>query len=517
MPDPRPAGNAIALASTPRYDTLREKYPFSMVDSCGEAVGLVAGNMGGSEIGHFAIGAGRIVPQFLLQINWAIQDKSFFENEALTRAFSNCTNSESAALHLLGMISDAGVHSDITHLMTLLEWVKKDQLKKVYIHCIGDGRDVAPQTLMTFLTQVGEKIMALGLEDVVKFGTICGRFYAMDRDNNWDRTKEAYQLYTELKGETITPTEEGINGVLKGMEKKIKEFYNSGKQETSDYYLQPILCTSDKDAAMKNGDSVIFFNYRTDRPRQLTQAFESEKFNHFHRTHDPKQLVFITFGPYSERDSKENKTVCFATPAVKNNLGSWLAQKGVKQLRVAETEKYAHVTYFFNSQNSDPYELESRIMVPSKKCKTFAEIPEMSAAEITTKLVTQLKSKEYDFVAVNYANADLVGHTGQLAPTIKSVEALDECLHTLNEVCIENGYVMVLTADHGNAEDMIYDDGSPRPSHSMNKVIFMVTNYAPGGKPIQLKDGGLADVAPTCLDIMGVEQPKEMTGKSLLA
>ena len=486
---PEGPGNAVTLAKTPNLDQLREKYPFGILQASGEAVGLVEGAMGGSEVGHFTMGAGRIVPQFLLAINRAIEDKSFFKNPALTDAF-NYVKKSNKKLHLLGMISDKGVHSDINHLLALLEWAKKEGLKDVYVHCIGDGRDVKERSIKKFLKTVQDKIDELG---VGKITSIIGRYYSMDRDKNWNRTVEGYRLMTQGKGETFDDPFKAI------------DYFYEKDPELTDYYMPPILI--DKNGLVETGDAVIFFNYRTDRTRQLTTAFVDPDFKEFEKTIG--DVHFVCMGPYSEI-----APVAFDVPKVENNLAQWLSKNAIHQLRIAETEKYAHVTFFFNSQIEHHVPLEDRILIPSPKVPSYAEKPEMSAPEITEKVLLALHDSQHQVIIVNFANGDLVGHSGNLEAAIKAVETLDECIGKLYNQAMEYGYTMLLTADHGNCDDMLYPDGSDKPAHSMNPVIFLAAD--PENKIKKVRDGGLADVAPTVLKLLDLEQPKEMTGKPLI-
>lgn len=486
---PAGPGNAVRLAKTPHLDQLREAYPFSFLEATGEAVGLTEGSMGGSEVGHFTLGSGRVTPQFLLAINRAIADGSFFENEALKGAFEHAAKEE-RALHLLGMISDKGVHSHIEHLFALLEWAKKAGLKKVYVHAIADGRDVEEQSVIGFLEKLDAKMTALG---VGKLATLVGRYYSMDRDKNWDRTEVAYRLMAQGEGESYTD-------VIKA----VKAYYASGEGVT-DYYLPPLVL--DKEGLVKEEDALIFFNYRTDRTRQTTSVFTDAEFSEFQ--HTLSGVHFVCMGPYSDHAS-----IAFNMPVLKNNLSQWFSSHKIRQLRVAETEKYAHVTYFFNSQIEHAVEGEDRVLVPSRKVASFAEVPEMSAGEITDKVVEAMKKGEHQAIIVNYANGDLVGHSGDLKASIKAVEALDEVLGRLWEEAKADGTVLLVTADHGNVEDMLYPDGSQKPAHSMNRVIFLVCD--PSGTIKNVRDGGLADVAPTLLKILEMPQPEEMTGVSLI-
>lgn len=486
---PADPGNAIALAKTPHLDELRSKYPHGLLQASGEAVGLVEGAMGGSEVGHFTMGAGRITPQFLLAINQGIEDGSFFEKQPLVDVFSY-TKKSGKKLHLLGMVSDKGVHSDIDHLLTLLEWAKKEDLGKVYIHAIADGRDVKERSVKGFIETVQKKIDELKLGNIA---TLVGRYYSMDRDKNWDRTAEGYRLMTQGKGESF-------DDPLKAVD----HFYGKDS-ELTDYYLPPILLN--KNGLVETGDAVIFFNYRTDRTRQLTTAFVDPDFTEFEKTIG--DVHFVCMGPYSDI-----APVVYEMEKIENNLAKWLSKNAVHQLRIAETEKYAHVTYFFNSQVEHHVPLEDRILVPSPKCPSYAEKPEMSAGKVAEKTVLAMHDAHHQVIIVNFANADLVGHSGNLKATIKAIETLDECIGKLHEQAMKSGYTMLLTGDHGNAEDMIFPDGSQKPAHSNNPVIFLAAD--PDGKIKEVKDGGLADVAPTLLKLISLEAPDEMTGTPLI-
>jgi len=486
---PAGPGNAVTLAKTPTIDKLRSQYPFGLLQCTGEAVGLVEGAMGGSEVGHFTMGAGRVVPQFLLAINRAIEDGSFFKNPVLSDGFHTAKKS-GQKLHLVGMISDEGVHSHINHLFALLEWAKKEELKEVYIHCIGDGRDVEERSIKEFLGKLQAKIDELG---VGKIATIIGRYYSMDRDKNWDRTAEGYRLMTQGKGAAFDDWEAAID-----------TSYREDVKLT-DYYLPPILI--DKNGLVETGDTVIFFNYRTDRTKQLTAAFTDPDFTAFKKTIG--DVHFVCMGPYSNI-----APVAFNVPKVKNNLAEWLSKNAIPQLRIAETEKYAHVTFFFNSQIEHHFPLEDRILVPSPKVPSYAEKPEMSAYKITKKLLAALQDSHHQVIIVNFANGDLVGHSGELEAAIKAVETLDKCIAKIHEQAMRSGYTLLLTADHGNCDDMAYDDGSEKPAHSMNPVIFLVAD--PEDEIKAVKNGGLADIAPTILKLMDIKPPEEMTGSSLV-
>lgn len=486
---PAGPGNAITLAKTPNISKLRKEYPFGILQCSGEAVGLVAGSMGGSEVGHFTIGSGRVTPQFLLAINRDIESGAFYKNKALKEAFDHA-KVNGKPLHLIGMISDKGVHSHIDHLLALLEWAKKDDLKEVYVHCIGDGRDVEERSIKKYLKQVQDKIDELG---VGKIATVIGRYYAMDRDKNWDRTEVAYRMLTKGEGERFDDPMKAID-----------HFYAADPKLT-DYYLPAIVL--EPKGVIGEGHTVIFFNYRTDRTRQLTAAFVEPEFYDFNRV--VRAVHFVCMGPYSEF-----APIAYNVPAIKNNLANWLSDHDIKQLHIAETEKYAHVTFFFNSQVEEPPKGEDRILVNSPKVPSYAEKPEMSAPEVCDKVVSALDAAKHEVIIVNFANCDLVGHSGSLPATIKAVETIDQCLGRIYDMAIKKSYTLMLTADHGNADDMLYPDGSQKPAHSMNPVILLIAD--PQKKIKKVADGGLADVAPTLLKILGLPEPKEMTGHSLI-
>lgn len=486
---PEGPGNAIASAQTPQLDKLRAENPHSLLQCTGEAVGLVKGAMGGSEVGHFTMGAGRIVPQFLLAINRDIENGKFFQNEALKGAFDHAKKT-GRKLHLMGMISDEGVHSHIDHLFALLEWAKKEGLQEVYIHCIGDGRDVPERSVKSYLKKVQEKTSELGIG---KIATLIGRYYAMDRDRNFDRTKVAYQLLVDGEGEYFDDPEKAVDSCYK-KDKKL-----------TDYYLPPLLI--DQAGLIENADAVIFFNYRTDRTQQLTDAFTLPDFQGFPR--ELKAVHFVCMGPYSDV-----APVAYNVEKVKNNLATVLSENGIHQLRVAETEKYAHVTFFFNSQIEHPVPLEDRILVHSPKVSSYDQQPEMSAPEVTEKVLEAMQKSDHQVIIVNYANGDLVGHSGNLKAVIKAVEVLDESLGKLFEQAASSGYVMLVTGDHGNCDDMLYPDKSQKPAHSMNPVQFIAID--PEKHIKNVRNGGLQDIAPTILKLIGLPKPPEMTGESLV-
>lgn len=475
--------NAISRSETPFIDNLRKNYPSTLLKCDGEDVGLPKGTMGGSEVGHFTIGAGRIVFQSLEEINQSIKNGEFFKKKLLKKSFENCKKNNSK-LHLLGMISDAGVHSHLDHLFALLEMAKKEKIENVYIHAITDGRDVPEKSAEKFIKKINSKIKEL---KIGKIASIIGRYYAMDRDSNDKRTKKAFELYTKGKGKKETTAISGI-----------KNAYKEGIE--TDYYIKPILL--DKDGIIEKNDSIIFFNYRSDRAKQITDKFTKNSYKNF-----------LCFGPYSKKAD-----VLFEANKVKNNLSEILSRKGKTQLRIAETEKYAHVTFFFNSQIKETYKGEKRIMIPSPKVPSYDQKPEMSAKEITKSLIKELESKkQYDFIVLNFANCDLVGHSGNFEATKKAVETLDKCLSEITPIALEKEYKIMLTADHGNAEFMRYKNGEDCPAHSNNPVIFILISEKE--KKIQLRKNaknGLKDIAPTILELLKIKQGKEMTGKSLI-
>lgn len=494
--NPVDPGNAQEIADMKFYKSLRQNYPSTLLNAIGNSVGLPEGVMGNSEVGHFTMGAGRIVFQTLEMINKSIESGDFFKKEILLKTIEQAKKNNKK-LHLVGMISDEGVHAHINHLFALMKLCKDNEFTNVYIHAITDGRDVEERSATRYIQQVLDKIKELGLG---KIATINGRYYAMDRDQNFDRTGDAFALMTEGKGfEEVDPIE------------AIKNSYKRG--DDTDYYIHPIIL--DKNGLVGRNDQIIFFNFRTDRAKQITESF-TEKLINGETYLKPEQ--FVCFGPYSKICP-----VIFPMQKVKNNLGEYLSNLGLKQLRAAETEKYAHVTFFFNSQIKEPYPNEDHILVDSPKCSNYAEKPEMSAYELTDKLIDILlhplnergAGGDFPFIALNYANPDLVGHSGDLKATIQACKVIDECLSKLIPEALKAGYDILLTADHGNCEEMLYPDGSPKPSHSMNKIPCILISERL--KNVKLKeDKGLRDVAPTVLDILNVEKPEEMEGETLI-
>ena len=492
----RVEGNAVKEANTPVMDQLMAECPYVKGLASGMAVGLPEGQMGNSEVGHMNMGAGRIVYQELTRITKEIQDGDFFKNEALLHAVKNAKDN-GTALHLFGLLSDGGVHSHITHLFGLLELAKREGLEKVYVHCFLDGRDTPPQSGKGYVQELTDKLAELG---VGKIATVMGRYYAMDRDNRWDRVERAYNALTKGMG---IPAESGVAAV--------QNSYNNGK---NDEFVEPAVVMENGKpvATIEDGDSVIFFNFRPDRAREITRAFCCDDFTGFARE-KRIQTTYVCFTDYDE--IIPNKEVAFHKVAITNTFGEFLAAHGLKQARIAETEKYAHVTFFFNGGVEEPNEGEDRILVKSPKVATYDLKPEMSAPEVCEKLVDAIKSQKYDVIIINFANPDMVGHTGVEKAAIAAVETVDSCVGKAVAAIKEVNGQMFICADHGNAEQLIdYETGAPFTAHTTNPVPFILVNADPS---YTLREGGcLADIAPTLIELMGMEQPKEMTGKSLL-
>lgn len=490
-------GNAIAQAKTPVMDQLMKECPWVRGNASGMAVGLPEGQMGNSEVGHLNMGAGRIVYQELTRITKEIQDGTFFENPALVKAVENCKKNGSA-LHLMGLLSDGGVHSHNTHLYALLELAKRHGLEKVYVHCFLDGRDTPPASGKEYAEALNKEMEKIG---VGRIASVMGRYYAMDRDNNYDRVKLAYDAMT--KGEGLT----AACGIC-----AIQESYD--RKETDEFVKPTVVVEDGKPVAtVQDGDSVIFFNFRPDRAREITRAFCDDDFKGFDRG-ARKQITYVCFSDYDP--TILNKDVAFHKIAVTNTFGEWLAANNLKQARIAETEKYAHVTFFFNGGVEAPNAGEDRILVNSPKdVATYDLKPQMSAPEVCEKLCGAIRSDKYDVIVINFANPDMVGHTGVLPAAIKAIETVDECVGKAVAAVKEVGGVMFICADHGNAEQLIdYETGEPHTAHTTNQVPFVLVNYDEG---FGLREGGcLADIIPTLIEIMGMKQPAEMTGKSLL-
>ena len=491
-------GNAVYLADTPNDDRYMQDYPWTLLKCTGNAIGVPEGTQGGSEPGHLTMGAGRIVWQPLEEINKSIDDDSFYDNEALMSAVENCKQKNSS-LHLMGLFSDQGIHGTVKHLDSLLELAHRNSLKKVYIHCFLDGRDVPERSARQFIEvtqrQIKEKCTG-------RIASIVGRYYAMDRDTNWSRTEKAYKLLTAGLGVKQTDP-------LKALE----HYYETS--DLSDYYTEPIsIITEDGTpvATIQDDDSIIFWNFRSDRARQITYALTKDDFDKFTRDKTPK-VHFVCMSVY---DNSLDLPVAYPQRLVENNLGMVLSDWGFKQLRIAETEKYAHVTFFFNSQIEAPYPGEDRLLIPSPKVPSYEDKPEMSAPEITETLIPIIASGKYDFILVNYANGDLVGHSANLEAGIKAAKTVDECLGRVVEAGLASGYTLMVTGDHGNIETMFYPDGSPNPSHGVNPVPFILLQPHNHNEP-KLKQGlGLSSIAPTILEIMKIPKPPQMTAESLL-
>ena len=488
--NPGAKGNAIEAANTPNLTKLFKENPFTTIGASGLDVGLPDGQMGNSEVGHTNIGAGRVVYQMLVKISKSIQDGEFFNIKVLKDAMENCKKN-GTALHLMGLLSDGGVHSHIEHLFGLLEMAKREGLDKVYVHCIMDGRDVSVTSGVGFIKDLQAETAKLGTG---KIASISGRYYAMDRDFAWDRVEKAYSAM--VYGEGVMNSDP-----VKAME----ESYANG---VTDEFIVPTVV--DKDGMIKGGDSVVFFNFRPDRARQITRAFVDEKFDGFERRNGFFPVKFVCMTQYDE--TMPNVTVAFPPEELKMTMGEYLASKHMTQLRIAETQKYAHVTFFFNGGEEKTFDGEDRILIQSPDVPTFDLQPEMSAYPVCDAVVEKIKSGKYDVVILNFANCDMVGHTGVFEAAVKAVEAVDECVGRVVDAAVSMGGAVIITADHGNADKMIGDDGKPFTPHSTNPVPFCVVGY-----DCKLKETGrLADIAPTMLKILDLPQPPEMTGESMI-
>ena len=491
--NPNKEGNAIELANTPNIDELMRKNPTTTIYTSGLAVGLPEGQMGNSEVGHTNIGAGRIVYQELTRITKSIEDGDFFSNQELVAAIENCKKNNSK-LHILGLLSDGGVHSHMRHLFAVLELAKRKGFEDVYVHCFLDGRDTPPASAEGYILKLEEKMKEKG---VGKIASISGRFYAMDRDKRWQRVQKAYDAIVKGEGVKATSAEMAIEA--------------SYQKEVFDEFVEPTVIYNGENpvATIENNDSVIFFNFRPDRAREITRTIVDKDFNEFETK--KMDLYFVCFTQYDE--TMPNVYVAFKPTELKNTFGEYISKHGLKQLRIAETEKYAHVTFFFNGGNEKQYEGEDRILVPSPKVETYDMKPEMSAYEVTKNVVEQIENEKYDAIILNFANPDMVGHTGSLEAAMKAVEAIDECVGKIVKSIEKVKGVLLITADHGNAEQMIdYKTGEPHTAHTTNPVPLILV----GMDDVKLKEGKLADLAPTMLDIMELEKPEEMTGESLI-
>ncbi|MCL2227442.1 MAG: 2,3-bisphosphoglycerate-independent phosphoglycerate mutase [Oscillospiraceae bacterium] len=486
---PSPA-NAVANADTPVLDELLGECPHTLLSASGEDVGLPHGQMGNSEVGHTNIGAGRVVYQDLPRISHDIKSGTFFENKAFLSALETC-NASGGALHLMGLLSPGGVHSHIEHLFGLLELALRNSASKVFIHCFMDGRDVPPDSGKASLEALLEKCGELGIG---KVATVMGRFFAMDRDNRWERVERAYNAMVLGEGNFV---QDPISAIQRSYDAKVY-----------DEFVEPIVC--DKDGMIKQGDSIIFFNFRPDRAREITSAFVEPEFNEFERKNGYFPINFICMTQYDEK--LLNVPIAYPPDFPEQTLGETISKLGLRQLRIAETEKYAHVTFFFNGGIEQTFPGEERILIPSpKEPPTYDLMPEMSAYEVADVLCREIASGRHDLVIVNFANCDMVGHTGDYNAAVKAVEVVDECVGKVRDAVEQVGGCLIVTADHGNAEIMLQNDGvSGHTAHSTNPVPFLVY-----GENIDLKPGRLADIAPTVLDLMGLEKPELMSGESL--
>ncbi len=487
-------GNAVEIADTPNFDRFKTEYPYMEIHASGMDVGLPDGQMGNSEVGHLNIGAGRIVYQELTRITKAIEDGDFFANESFSRAIENVKKNNSA-LHLLGLVSDGGVHSHIDHIKGLIDLAKKNNVEKVYLHAFMDGRDTHPNSGINYIKEMQEYMAEVG---VGKIATISGRYYAMDRDNRWDRVEKAYDAL--------------VNGVGMQNESAIAIMEESYSNDITDEFILPsVIVEQGKPiASIKDSDSIIFFNFRPDRARELTNVLTEKKFNEFER--ELLNLYYVTMTKYDEKFN--NVDIAFKPQRIENTLGEYLSKQGKRQLRIAETEKYAHVTFFFNGGVEKENEGEDRILIPSPKVATYDLKPEMSSYEVTDKLLEAIDKDYYDLIVLNYANADMVGHTGVVEAAVKAVEAVDANLGRVIDKIISKGGKALITADHGNAEKMI-DEKTHEvfTAHSINPVPLIVI----GEDDVLLEDTGrLSDLAPTLLNMMNMEVPAEMTGTNLI-
>lgn len=488
-------GNAVKAAHKPHFDRYYATFPHNELAASGEDVGLPDGQMGNSEVGHLNIGAGRIVYQSLTRINISIREGAFYEIPELVQAVVTAKNS-GQALHLMGLVSDGGVHSHYEHLFALLRLAKQHGLEKVYVHGFLDGRDVAPSSGLDYVVQTAEKMKEIG---VGQFATISGRYYAMDRDKRWERVSLAYNAMVHGRGPRFTSAQAGIEA--------------SYATEIYDEFVVPFVIVDDTDqpvAEIQSGDSVIFFNFRPDRAIQLGTALSNPAFEGFERGDDaPRGLHFVTFTPYSDEVLAQ---IAFKKEDLKNTIGEVLADAGKTQLRIAETEKYPHVTFFMSGGRHEEFANEQRILIPSPKVATYDLKPEMSAYEVKDALVSALNEDVLDAVILNFANPDMVGHSGMLEPTVKAIEAVDACLGEIVDLILSKGGYAIITVDHGNSDEVLTLSGEPMTAHTTNPVPVIVTK-----KGITLRSGGrLADLAPTMLDLLNVPQPAEMTGRSLI-
>lgn len=487
-------GNAVKIAKTPNLDTIMKQYPNTKIKTSGLDVGLPSGQMGNSEVGHTNIGAGRIVYQELTRITKSIEDGDFYEKKEFLDAIKYCKK-QNSNLHLYGLLSDGGVHSHNTHLYALLELCKRQDFKNVYVHCFLDGRDTPPASGEGYISELEDKMKEIG---VGKIASIMGRYYAMDRDKRWERVELAYNALAKGEGLKANSAIDAIEGAY--------------QREEFDEFVKPTVIMENDNpiATIKQNDSIIFFNFRPDRAREITRVFVDKNFDGFE-----KKFLYVNYVCMTQYDeTMPNVEVAFKPEKIENTFGEYISKKGYTQLRIAETEKYAHVTFFFNGGNEVKYEGEDRILVNSPKVATYDLQPEMSAYEVTDKVVDVIRKRLNDVIILNFANCDMVGHTGVLDAAVKAVETVDECIGKIVDEVIRQNGVILITADHGNAEQMIdYTTGDPFTAHTTYEVPLIVAGL---DENVSLKEGRLADLAPTMLDIMGEEKPAEMTGESLL-
>lgn len=490
-------GNAVMAADKPNFDRYWEQYPHTLLNAKGEYVGLPEGQMGNSEVGHLNIGAGRVVYQSLSRVNNAIQDRSFFDRQAMNHLAGHVKKHDSS-LHIMGLVSDGGIHSHIKHMYAVVEFAKLHGIEKVYIHAFTDGRDCDPKSGAGFLKETEEKLAELGVGQVA---SVSGRYYAMDRDNRWERVEKVYDVLVNGKGEVGTDPVE----VLK----------KSYENDLTDEFVLPTVIEKDGKpvATIQDNDAIMFFNFRPDRAIQLSKVFkEKAGFEGFTLSDNhPENLLLVSMTKYSDDVDTD---IVFPPEDLKNTLGETLSAQGYKQLRAAETEKYPHVTFFLNGQKEKPFEGEDRLLIPSPKVATYDLQPEMSAYELTDGLLERIESDEYDAYIINFANPDMVGHSGKLEPTKKAIEAVDECLGKVVDALLAKGGAAIITADHGNADIVTNPDGSPMTAHTTEPVPCIVTKEGVELKPVL--EGALCDLAPTLLDLLGGEQPAEMTGSSIV-
>ncbi len=495
--NPADTNNAVALSGTPHLEKLAREYPTTRLHCSGEAVGLPAGIMGNSEVGHLNIGAGRIVYQNLLRINQAMADGSFAENPVFDAAMAN-VQTNAAALHLVGLVSDGGVHSHLSHLLALVDAARARGLTRIFIHAILDGRDTPPQSGINYITRLQAHLDKTGSG---KIASICGRFYAMDRDKRWERVQVAYDLYT--RGEGVAEKD------------PVTAVENAYKRNETDEFVRPVVLTEAGGtplATIKATDAVICFNFRADRAREITRALTDKTFTGFTRKFQPEISSYVCMTLYDEQFTLP---VAYPPNHMDDILGEVISREGMSQLRIAETEKYAHVTYFFNGGEETPFANEERCLIPSPRdIATYDLKPEMSAPAVTEEVLQRIDSDRYDFIALNFANMDMVGHTGVLDAAVRACSTVDACVARIVDRILARQGTVIVTADHGNAEEMVDSNGNPHTAHTLNPVRLMLVNERL--KTTQLREGRLADIAPTILEVMGITQPPRMTGHSLI-